>query len=91
MDISARLDRLWAEQEQEFGKDRLKQLGEHGTHRGLLEADPIFSELVMEPKVLAVMDAILGNTCILNLQNASAAFPASAIAGTLLPLSQGRR
>ena len=74
-ELSARLDRLWEEQEREFGKERLVQLGEHGTHRGLLDAAPVFSELVVEPKVLAVMDALLGNTCILNLQNASAAFP----------------
>jgi ectoine hydroxylase-related dioxygenase (phytanoyl-CoA dioxygenase family) len=74
-DLTSRLDRLWEDQEREFGKERLKQLGEHGTHRGLLDADPVFSELVIEPRVLAVMDELLGNTCILNLQNASAAFP----------------
>jgi ectoine hydroxylase-related dioxygenase (phytanoyl-CoA dioxygenase family) len=73
--LETKLHRLWAEQEAEFGKDFLNRLGEFGTHRGLLEADPVFAELVTEPKVLEVIDEILGNTCILNLQNASASFP----------------
>ncbi len=73
--IEAKLKVLWEKQEAEFGKQRLIELGEHGTHRGLLVEDPIFREMVMHPRILEVIHSILGKTAILNLQNASAAFP----------------
>lgn len=74
-EVEERLGQLWKKQEEEFGKERLLQLGEHGTHRGLLIEDEIFVDMVIEPKVLEVIHALVGQTAILNLQNASAAFP----------------
>ncbi len=73
--IASKLSALWAKQEQEFGKERLLELGEYGTHRGLLAEDSVFRDLVMHPKVLEVVHSLIGSTAILNLQNASAAFP----------------
>jgi ectoine hydroxylase-related dioxygenase (phytanoyl-CoA dioxygenase family) len=73
--LAARLDELWAEQDAEFGRGRLEAMGERGTHRGLMAADKRFIDLALNPKVLAVVDAMVGPTAILNLQNASAAFP----------------
>jgi ectoine hydroxylase-related dioxygenase (phytanoyl-CoA dioxygenase family) len=73
--ISSLLDEAYVKQEREFGADRLKKLNEHPTHRGLLAEDAVFRDMVINPKVWPVIGAILGETAILNLQNASAAFP----------------
>ncbi|RYZ84288.1 MAG: hypothetical protein EOP04_18310, partial [Proteobacteria bacterium] len=78
-DFSAYLEKrlldLWDEQDEEFGRTRLEELGERGTHRGLLTKDKEFTDLVVHPRVLDVIYGVLGETAILNLQNASAAFP----------------
>ncbi len=73
--IGRKLTTLWEKQTAEFGKDRLMELGEYGTHRGLLVEDQVFRDMVMQPRVLEVVHAVLGKSAILNLQNASAAFP----------------
>lgn len=73
-DFRERLDRLYAEQVREFGEARLRELNEYEIHRGLL-ADAKFAELITHPTVLELVDAIVGPTAILNLQNASAASP----------------
>ncbi len=70
-----KLDECYKKQDLEFGAGRLKELNEHPTHRGLLTEDKIFADLVIHPKVWKVISHILGETAILNLQNASAAFP----------------
>ena len=69
------LGELWLKQEAEFGKERLVELGEHGTHRGLMVEDRAFIEMAANPRVLEVVHKVIGATAILNLQNASAAFP----------------
>lgn len=75
LEFCRRLDRLYAEQIEEFGEARLRELNEFEIHRGLLALDPTFSELVIHPTVIEIVDAIIGPTAILNLQNASAASP----------------
>lgn len=74
-EIHEQLEALWTKQEREFGRDRLLALGEHGTHRGLLVEDDRYVCMAAHPRVLAVVERIVGETAILNLQNASAAFP----------------
>jgi ectoine hydroxylase-related dioxygenase (phytanoyl-CoA dioxygenase family) len=69
------LVRLWKKQENEFGRERLLELGEHGTHRGLLCEDDRYLRMASNSDVLAIVRRLVGETGILNLQNASAAFP----------------
>lgn len=66
---------LWERQEQEFGRERLLELGEHGTHRGLLREDDRYLRMAANPAIMNVIHRLVGETAILNLQNASAAFP----------------
>lgn len=73
--LRAKLDELYREQIREFGEARLRELNEFEIHRGLLLADAAFAELVTHPRVLELVDTIVGPTAILNLQNASAASP----------------
>lgn len=77
-DLAYRLDMIYEQQLAEYGEARLRQLKEFEVVRDLLLRDPIFSELVIEPRVLEVVDAVIGKTAILNLQNGSVAFPTSA-------------
>jgi len=74
-DLCKRLDSLYDEQRREFGEQRLRELNEFEVHRGLMAADSIFATLVVHPMILEVVDAVVGPTAILNLQNASAASP----------------
>lgn len=73
--IRVKLEHLWKKQEEEFGKDRLVELGEYGTHRGLLTEDQVFVDMVVFPKVLEVVSSVVGSTAILYCQNASTVFP----------------
>lgn len=74
-DTHDQLVELWKKQEAEFGRERLLQLGEHGTHRGLLCEDDRYLRMASNPRILAIIHRVVGETAILNLQNASAAFP----------------
>src|SRR5579862_290443 len=76
-DIERRLDGLYADQLAEYGEGRLRELNEFEIHRGLLDADERFAQLVEHPRILEIVDHVLGPTAILNPQNASAAFPGS--------------
>jgi len=73
--FASKLEYLWQKQEEEFGKDRLLELGEYGTHRGLLGEDPAFADIVIHPKIFEVVSATVGNMSILYCENASAVFP----------------
>ena len=74
-EIADKLEKLYAKQDAEFGKERLKELNESEVHRGLLVEDEIFLQMVCEPQVLQVVHRHVGKTSILNLQNASCASP----------------
>jgi len=67
--IKSMLVRLNAEQINEFGEERLKLLNELGSVRVLIEKDDYFAKTILNEKVYAVVSSILGDTCILNLQN----------------------
>lgn len=62
---------LYDKQEREFGRERLIELNELEVHRGLVCEDEVFLKMIEEPKVLAIVHALIGKTAILNLQNAS--------------------
>lgn len=55
--------------EAEVGRDRLERAGERGVLRLLPRFDPVFTELLAQPSLLALVDRILGPTAILHLQN----------------------
>ncbi|QUC64456.1 phytanoyl-CoA dioxygenase family protein [Nitrosopumilus sp. K4] len=73
--ISDRLDVINAEEQEEFGKERLEKVNEIGILRSLLLKDKIFSELIIHPKVYPIICATVGETAILHLQNAIIVFP----------------
>ncbi len=74
-DYCQRLDVLWDRQVAEFGDERLRQLKDHGIVRCPLSQDRKFTELVMHPRVLEVLDRVLGSTAILHLQNGIVVHP----------------
>jgi ectoine hydroxylase-related dioxygenase (phytanoyl-CoA dioxygenase family) len=53
----------------EIGEARLRAAGEIGTYRLLMKFDPHFFEYLSLPTVLAIVDATVGETAILHLQN----------------------
>lgn len=59
------LDRLY----HKFGKDRLAEIDEHNTIRVLMQMDPVFLKLAMNPNVLEVCKRLIGGTVTLNQQN----------------------
>jgi ectoine hydroxylase-related dioxygenase (phytanoyl-CoA dioxygenase family) len=74
-ELCLRLGRLYAQQVEEFGETRLRELNDYEIHRGPLANDPAFADLVIHPIVLELVDTVLGSTAILHLQNASAVAP----------------
>jgi Protein involved in biosynthesis of mitomycin antibiotics/polyketide fumonisin len=73
--IQKHLIELYKKQESEFGEGRLKELNESEIHRGLLVEDQRYIELASHSKVLEIVHRIIGDSAILNLQNASRARP----------------
>lgn len=66
----SRLDRAYAAQAAEIGgEDRLRKINEANVVRGLLLADAFFLQLATEPRILAVVSALLGEHFILQQQN----------------------
>lgn len=52
-----------------FGRDRLAEIDEHNTIRILMQMDPLFLDLAMNPHVLEVCKRMIGGTVTLNQQN----------------------
>lgn len=75
--IADLLSKLYEKQDAEFGKERLKELNESEVHRGLLVEDEIFMQMASAPRILEIVHALIGESAILNLQNASCAKPGS--------------
>ena len=74
-EIHEQLLTLWARQEAEFGRERLRELGEYETLRGLLVEDDRYVAMASHTQVLEVVEQVVGKTAILHLQNAIVAFP----------------
>jgi ectoine hydroxylase-related dioxygenase (phytanoyl-CoA dioxygenase family) len=54
---------------QEVGEARLAAAGERGVLRLMLKQDPLFFQFLEIPKLLSVVDRVVGETSILHLQN----------------------
>ncbi|MDH3536508.1 MAG: phytanoyl-CoA dioxygenase family protein [Gammaproteobacteria bacterium] len=65
-----RIDDIYLRQEADFGKDELARIQETDACRAPLLYDLDFVKLAAHPKVLSIVDRILGDWYILNLQNA---------------------
>lgn len=55
--------------ESDIGIERLQKAGELGVLRLMLKYEPYFLTLLETPEILAIVDATIGNTAILHLQN----------------------
>jgi len=64
-----KIDTVYAQQEQEFGKDTLIAIQELNMCRAPLLYDFNFLQLATHPTILAVVKCFLGDWFILNLQN----------------------
>ncbi len=64
-----KLDRQNRAQIQKYGAQRLEQLGEGGTLRGLMHEDRDFLGFVRHPAAWPVVERVIGPTAILHLQN----------------------
>lgn len=53
----------------EVGLDKLQAAGEFGVLRCMMKFNPLFMGVLSHPMLTAVVDALLGNTAILHLQN----------------------
>ncbi len=53
----------------EVGEARLTAAGERGVLRLMLKHDPVFLELLQLREMLAIVDQLIGDACILHLQN----------------------
>jgi ectoine hydroxylase-related dioxygenase (phytanoyl-CoA dioxygenase family) len=69
VDLSERLDRVMARQEEEFGGERMAAIGDALTARCPLVYDKAFLTLATHPGVLAVARALLGEFVVLMQQN----------------------
>ena len=67
--ISSKLDKINQEQIKEFGEQRLKELGDWGFIRALIEKDDFFKNLILNETIFQIVSEILGDTAILHLQN----------------------
>jgi len=67
--ISSKLDKLNQEQIKEFGERRLKELGEWGTIRALIEKDDYFKNIILNETIFQIISQIIGDTAILHLHN----------------------
>ena len=65
-----KIDTVYSQQEQEFGKDNLRAIQELDMCRAPLLYDFDFIQLATHPTILAVVSYFLGDWFILNLQNA---------------------
>lgn len=67
--IRERLDRVYAKQEETFGKENLKSIRELNVARCLLAADDFFLDLAAYPIIIDIIKRLLGDYFVLHLQN----------------------
>ena len=68
-DLAARLDEVLRRQTEEFGSERLEQIGDGFTARCPLVHDAAFLKLVTHPRLLALVRLLLGEYVVLMQQN----------------------
>jgi ectoine hydroxylase-related dioxygenase (phytanoyl-CoA dioxygenase family) len=74
-EFSCRLDGVWQQQCDEYGEAALRQTGEWGVCRALLQYDFAFAPFVRHPLTMSVLARTVGETAILHLINGIIAFP----------------
>lgn len=67
--ISEKLDYLNEKQVAKYTRERLEQLNDYGVIRDMLIEEPLFRDLAVHPRVLEVVEKVVGETAILHLQN----------------------
>ena len=68
-DLSDNLDELLQAQVNKYGENLLKKIKDWGTVRAMMKDSEIFRDLILNNDIAEWVDKILGNTCILHLQN----------------------
>ena len=70
-----RMDRIWAAQLDEYGEELLERIGGYGVMRAMMKTDPFFLEFIRQPTWFPYVEATVGGTAILHLQNGVVAQP----------------
>lgn len=69
-EIRTRINAIYRRQSEQFGEERLQEIGDQGTARALLLHDEYFAELAVQPRIVQLVETLLGKYFILSLQNA---------------------
>ncbi len=64
-----KIDRCWERQLSHYGADLLQKIGDYGMVRAMMAEDPDFLQLIAHPAILEHVNATVGETAILHLQN----------------------
>ncbi len=67
--IESKLDALYEDELKEYGLEKLLQIGERGFIRGLIEKDPYFANLMINPIIYGFVSKSLRDTAIIHSQN----------------------
>lgn len=67
--LSTELDKIWNLQLKKYGEALLKDIGDWGQVRGMMYESEIFQHLIINEQLHFWIDQIMGETCILHLQN----------------------
>ena len=70
-----RMDRIWQAQLDAYGEELLERIGDYGVMRAMMEVDPFFLQLIRHPSIFPYVEATVGPTAILHLQNGVVAHP----------------
>jgi ectoine hydroxylase-related dioxygenase (phytanoyl-CoA dioxygenase family) len=70
-----RMGRIWDAQLAQYGEELLERIGDHGVMRAMMEVDPFFLEYIRHPTIFRYVEATVGPTAILHLQNGVVAHP----------------
>ena len=70
-----RMSRIWDAQLAQYGEELLERIGDHGVMRAMMEVDPFFLEYIRHPTIFRYVEATVGPTAILHLQNGVVAHP----------------
>ncbi|MEZ4871162.1 MAG: phytanoyl-CoA dioxygenase family protein [Bdellovibrionales bacterium] len=73
--LRSKMLEVWDEQLNKYGEPLLRQVGDFGVCRSMMEYDDIFSELVLHPIIEKILQLTVGDTAILHLQNGICVFP----------------
>jgi len=74
-DTRERMDRIWEAQLEKYGEELLERIGDYGVMRAMMEADPFFLQFIRHPTIFEHVEATVGPTAILHLQNGVVAHP----------------